>query len=358
MAETQEKYRRLPGRGRIMKLFDPHRYQLWLGTDHLLYLARKQYSENYKRFYLKDIQALAISRTTRGRTENIIAGILAGVSGLTGLVIFFATGRTGPMMPFLIFSLILIIWIGINALFGPTCVSRIYTDVQVEDLPTLRRLRSARKTAAILKSAIDAAQGTLSAEELEASSGDRTMLRASAHAVVKVSAPPKEPEILKREGGLFHAVMFGLVLVLAASLLIDTFYQHAAKNILDLLLFLAVLILTTLSLVRQSGSDLAPGLKTTTWITLGILIGSYVFGTAFASMYRITHPELLAEGSPFNIKLEGPLFVGYCAIASAIFATVGMVGLLQLRRFLTARSASEGAALQDDLKERGQADDR
>jgi len=46
------------------------------------------------------------------------------------------------------------------------------------------------------------------------------------------------------------------MLILAASLLIDIFHQHAVKNVIDLLLFLAVVVLSTFSLVRQSGSEL------------------------------------------------------------------------------------------------------
>src|SRR2546421_4946865 len=50
---------------------------LWLGKDHVLLIESNGYSEGYKRFYFKDIQALIIRKT---QTWMIRALILGGIA--------------------------------------------------------------------------------------------------------------------------------------------------------------------------------------------------------------------------------------------------------------------------------------
>jgi hypothetical protein len=54
----------------------------------------------------------------------------------------------------------------IHLLLGPTCVCHVQTAVQTEKLPSLKRLRKARKILNQLKPLIAAVQGELPAQEL------------------------------------------------------------------------------------------------------------------------------------------------------------------------------------------------
>src|SRR5438477_12551721 len=50
---------------------------LWLGKDHLLCIDSNGYTENYKRFYFRDIQALLIRKTERRKWWGLVFAVLA-----------------------------------------------------------------------------------------------------------------------------------------------------------------------------------------------------------------------------------------------------------------------------------------
>jgi hypothetical protein len=163
MAKEKE-YRRLPGAGiRRHALVSATRSRLWLGRDHLLSTDTQWYTEDYKRFYFRDIQAIIIHKTESGKIINIV------FSALTALPLFAALATGGGASLFWgivagCFGLILFI----NALFGPTCFTHIRTAVQTEELPSLRRLRRANKVLARVRPLIVAAQGDLPVAEIPA----------------------------------------------------------------------------------------------------------------------------------------------------------------------------------------------
>src|SRR5580704_1481082 len=61
MAPAEEKYRRLPGRRRGVI----NGSSLWMGSDHILMVKTAWFREEYKRFYLRDIQAIVVAPGTR-----------------------------------------------------------------------------------------------------------------------------------------------------------------------------------------------------------------------------------------------------------------------------------------------------
>jgi hypothetical protein len=159
MPSQPRKYRRLPGTGYGVA----RRSTLWIGEDHLLGIHSSGYSEDYKRFYFRDIQAVVLRKTETGR---IISGILGAFSVICLMAVlttsigfnFFWYIVTGCFMTFLV----------INTFFGPTCVCQLRTAVQTEELPSLRRLRRARKVLARLRPLIAAAQGEVVPAEIPA----------------------------------------------------------------------------------------------------------------------------------------------------------------------------------------------
>src|SRR5208283_5906459 len=78
------------------------RSSLWLGDDHLLFVECTGYTETYKRFYFRDIQAITIRKTTTHAVWNWITGVLTAGCALavlrslrdggpeSGTVIFFS----------------------------------------------------------------------------------------------------------------------------------------------------------------------------------------------------------------------------------------------------------------------------
>jgi len=156
MAEMNRKYQKLPGRGlrrdsfiQITATFS----RLWLGEDHLLLVDTTRFTESYKRFFYRDIEAIVVTQTSRRLILNCVllafALLFGGLSIATmgGWGIFFAI-TTGL---FLIFILI-------NSLLGPTCRCELTTAAQTDQLASIKRIGRAEKILARLRPLIAAAQ--------------------------------------------------------------------------------------------------------------------------------------------------------------------------------------------------------
>jgi hypothetical protein len=139
-------------------------YSLWLGPDHLLLIESNGYTETYKRFYFRDIQAIIVRQTSRQRTTSIILGALAAALIGIGLI---AGGISVIITYSVIAFLTCLIPLLINVLLGPTCTCQIRTAVQTEDLP-VRRMGKARKILQRIRPLIAEAQGQITAEEVDA----------------------------------------------------------------------------------------------------------------------------------------------------------------------------------------------
>ena len=169
MAPKVKEYQRLPGVGPRktgLVAVSATRSRLWLGNDHLLAVDSTGYTEEYKRFYFRDIQAVSLYQTRRGPVTNVICAAIGG------LFYMFALAQSGGLAAFLwtIAGLFLTVVLA-NSLAGPTCVAHIKTAVQTEELPSLRRVWQTRKILKRLRPLIAAAQGELTPEEIAARYG-------------------------------------------------------------------------------------------------------------------------------------------------------------------------------------------
>jgi hypothetical protein len=157
MITKKKEYSRLPGRGLKLRT----RAGLYIGKDHLLCLYNTGYAEDYKRFYYKDIQAIVTCKTERGKVWNIMFGIFAIIFALLSFTVN-DIWRT----IFLLITGFFLLFLIINWLQGPTCISRLYTSVTKEELPSLGRLKNAMKVMDRLRPIIENAQGKLTSEEI------------------------------------------------------------------------------------------------------------------------------------------------------------------------------------------------
>jgi hypothetical protein len=135
---------------------------LWMGKDHLLCIDTNGYTENYKRFYFRDIQAFLIRKTQRYTWWSLVTGVLAAgflfpAAFSSEIVLKYILGIVGGL-----FSLVLVI----NLALGPSSACQLRTAVQIEELPSLNRLRRTRKVLDRLRPLIVAAQGALTPEEI------------------------------------------------------------------------------------------------------------------------------------------------------------------------------------------------
>ena len=98
-SQSEHRYRRLPGRAFSLVSRD----SLWLAEDHLLSVQSNRFSEDYRRYYFRDIQAFAIQRTAPISPWTYAAGAVASAFLAPGLLFDFQ--RT-------------LLWISGGAFFG------------------------------------------------------------------------------------------------------------------------------------------------------------------------------------------------------------------------------------------------
>jgi len=161
---AKKEYQRLPGRRWLT--FGFSRGSLWLGRDHLLLILNRGYSEEYRRFYYTDIQAIQMRQSMTGTITSLVLGILSVLLLLAVL----ATKRSRWDTIDIVFwgtmgGLLLFVFL-VNWIKGPTCICHLRTAVQTEMLPPLHRVHAAKKALARLRPAVEAAQGALSSEQM------------------------------------------------------------------------------------------------------------------------------------------------------------------------------------------------
>ncbi|HEU6446951.1 MAG TPA: hypothetical protein VFV23_00760 [Verrucomicrobiae bacterium] len=159
MADT--KYKRLTGaRSKsVLALAVMTRSSLWLGDDHLLAVDSTGWTETYKRFYFRDIQAITVWKTKRRMIWNAIL-LTPLVLSLTGLMVSVFPARSmGAIIAWSIIASVFIIPCLINNLLGATCRCQLRTAVQIEELPSLCRVRKTRKVMEKIRPLIIEAQG-------------------------------------------------------------------------------------------------------------------------------------------------------------------------------------------------------
>lgn len=137
---------------------------LWLGMDHLLCVEAEGYTESYRRFYFRDIQAITQQKTTRGRTIAIVTGAMAALFGLLAVMM---EGMEEKWVLGILAAICAIPFI-LNFLYGPTCRCQLRTAVQTEELHSVSRTRRARKVMNLLRPLIAQAQGQFTAGEIQA----------------------------------------------------------------------------------------------------------------------------------------------------------------------------------------------
>ena len=157
MPKQPKIYRRLPGTGTTLA----SHVRLYQGPDHLLQVTSTGFSERYKRFYFRDIQAIVLRKSVWGKVYNGILAVFVAIFAFPA----FSLGGPGAVVMWSIAGFFFLCLL-INLAFGPTSTCQIQTAVQTETLPTLKRLRSARKTLGRIKTRITEVQGGLSAADV------------------------------------------------------------------------------------------------------------------------------------------------------------------------------------------------
>lgn len=295
---------------------------LWLGKDHILCVERSGYTEDYRRFYFRDIQGLIVCKSNLGMAFNFVLGFLMAL--LTAIGWFandpVALGIFGTIAGSL--GLLLVV----NLVLGPTCDCHIKTAVQVERLSGLKRLRKARKVIRILKPLIEGMQGTLTAEEVPT----KYELTSSAPPVMKGKPMPAILPSLKVSNGKIHRVLFCILLSDLPVTAGDIFAPHPLWNALAGVYLLALFGMLITALVHQHGSNLPGRIRTLTWIILGCNIAFFIGAMIYGVVAGIQGKFGGLDGSS---KYSDPVILTMTIVTTASSVIFGVLGLAWIGRF-------------------------
>lgn len=126
----------------------------YLSQDCLLAAKRVMYAVEYRRFYLRDLESIAVWPTSAWMVELIVPGILVG--GLAAL--FWGLGMPSVAG---VAAVLDVAWVGLILTLGPTAKARITTSGAVVDMRLVARVRRARKVLDQIDAAVRSARADL-----------------------------------------------------------------------------------------------------------------------------------------------------------------------------------------------------
>jgi hypothetical protein len=325
-------YQKLPGRGG--SFLGPTR--LWLATDHLLRVELRGFAETYHRFYFSDIQAILVRPTNQWFIELAVMGPMLLVLLLLALVsadafrVFWLV-LAGLVLPFFLLQLFR----------GRTCTCHIQTAVQFMSLPSVNRMRYARKILGLLKPMIEQAQGTMAPEEmLRALENAPPPVMPTARATAPVQsvtarapAPvvPKQ-HVIRHSHGRWHEVTCW---ALAADAMLSSLYFFMDNEVIQsvgTLMFVVLLALVITACVKQLRTDLPRQLKYAMWSMLGYMIVGTLVVIAYVIVATIRDPMRgVGQFSPSTDSFM--LWMNASGVlASSLVAALGLISLHRFRR--------------------------
>jgi hypothetical protein len=167
-------YRKLPGtrRGFFQKS------SVWAGPDHLLLVRGSRFRDEYKRYYYRDVQAIAVARAPRFHVSTRLAAIACACWVAVAVVQFGLAASRVISKPFAAEAggtsliVLVLVWAYVSA--KQSCRCRIYTAVSGDELPSVYRMWTARKFLAAVEPLVAQTQGTI-AGEWAAAAEERTV---------------------------------------------------------------------------------------------------------------------------------------------------------------------------------------
>jgi hypothetical protein len=304
-----------------------------MGDDHILAVDSNGFSEDYKRFYFSDIQTIITRKTRRGATWSIVLALILACSLMGALFLEKEPAR----IFFWVFSGTFLVLLFINILRGPTCICHIMTAVQEDQLPSLNRLRVARKVIGKLRVAIETVQGTLRPEEV--SIDQKEGIPHPTRATGRLRQSHARGQQIRHDGGTLHLMAFAFLLLDGILTGIELLYHSAIMTGVSSVLTLIYCILIVVALVKQVESDIPGTVRRITWASLGFICVSYFLGyILMMTTLATTGPKgMVTQWDMYRIMLElspqdSPLVMGVYAFAATCSLALGALGLVRVKK--------------------------
>jgi hypothetical protein len=310
MRAAKMKYKRLPGgrRGFFRQA------SLWLGDDHLLAVTGWRFTEDYKRYYYRDIQALVLARAPRW------AVTLPWFFVALSLSIVARVARAGAVawLPDVCWSLVValaVAWLFVSLQASVRC--SIQTAVSREELPSLLRFWTSQRAMRILGDRIAQEQGTLvegwTAHVREAPVSEATSVPVAAQAAVTAAEMPARGGVPAPAIGLYVSLALGGVL----------FYRPAAR--FWFLPILAQAGLAAWTLIRNDRSGGPRRTKRLMIVTLSFVggMGAAIYASVAVEVFR----AVLSHSVPVN-RPPSPVLIGIYTAGCLVLAAAGVFSAL------------------------------
>lgn len=280
MARAATRYRKLAKSGGLFAY-----YSLWQGPDHLLSAETAMASEDYRRFYFHDIQAIIVQKTGMQHVYSFLFGLPGVLALMVGTL-----GDATPQ-PWLIFSVLAGLLLAINLFRGPTCVCHIRTAVQNVRIRALVRMRRLDKVLDQVQPLIAEAQANLprAAPGLSAPAGAPRLKRPPERGS---DSPTAMPVTDAASTGL-HRILFAALVIQALLAGLEFYVNNLIYGLLATLFVMGVMILTVVALARQPDSGINSAAKRFTWAALALVCLEVAAGYAASIWSYATRPELL-----------------------------------------------------------------
>ena len=284
MSKIRKIYERVPGK---KKSFLIGYYTLWHGTDHLLLMYSRLGIEDYRRFYFVDIQSIITHKTVTGKIQNLILGMFLLIFGIMTIRTNGGWAIFGGIM-----AGCFVIFLCLNWLRGPTCVTHLRTAVQTEKLHSLYRLKNAQKIMNRLRPLIEQVQGHLSPEAFHQNNLNGQKSRPAS---LSPSAPNRPVKAIHNESGTAHLTLFSLMLFDGLLVVLNAFLHLTVFTLLSTLASMGSGICVVVALVKQHQSNIPKTLRNLTWTGLGYVCVTFVMGYIFATILTFQHPQIMGN---------------------------------------------------------------
>ena len=339
MAGSTE-YQRLPGRGGTI-----YRHSLWLGPDHMLSVINRGYSEDYKRFYYRDIRAIQIRLTSAYTVINAVFGAFTAfcvMMQLLGAAVW--RWDETAQIAFGILTGLMALVLLVNLLLGRSCAVHVYTAVHAELMPSLNRLRTANRAMLRLRERTEAVQGALGREQVL----DGVAATAPSSLLFPAAPPPapraEEPPV--NYSGNFHWSLFALLIFNSLVAVTGSFYRAPWFQIVSTFLYLALCVCMIGALIRQRRSSMGKGLRRLVWSSAIYVWFVSVLGSIVAVFVLfqkgMEHPRTgsvdLIRAMMETVPADHPFLLALSLFSASCSLAIGVAGVALMLQHRKARS--------------------
>jgi hypothetical protein len=309
--QSSTSYRKLPGRLRGIG----YGASVWLAPDHLLLVRTRMFREEYKRFYLRDIQAIVMAAHPRLLIST--RSLIVAFAWLLAWAFWIVLPAGFGVVWWSVAAILAGAWLVFSFFFSCTC--RLYTAVSNDLLPSLYRTWTARRFLDEVKPWIDEVQGSLEANWAEA---------VESHAAGPPAAAPSGAPTAAAPALRSHtAACLVLVISLLAEATLEFLTLHSASAAVAWILAglsLVQIVSAILVMVERQRRILSAAMQrvaVAVMVVQGLSYYIVVTSTAFVN------PGRFVGASAFS-RLVLPQFILLREILAAVYLVLAVIGLV------------------------------